>query len=218
MKTRNKIKNLVLVASALVLSFTLTAPSALAAKDTNKDKDRTKIEQKDVNKKETKDKKEDNKETKDKKEYKKEGKDKKDDKNKKEEANDGVKDPIKEAQENGEKDVEQIYPVYIKYNGISALDYVSEDTLNKLYKIIGDNQDKTFLTADEEDVVVFDSNNMYKLNNKIVKEFKEVLTIKSAPNLYKSFRYYKGTDTLELISAIVTAVVVAVLFFKIVTK
>ena len=192
MKLKIILKRTTSLVAALALVGTFAVSGQVQAKSDSKDT--KKIEQSEEKKEVKKEEKKEEKKV-DKKEDKKEKNKvdavtKADEKHKKDNKED--LDPVEKAQKESEENgVDRIYPVYIKHDGVSSLDYLDEETLNKLYKIIADNQDETFLTADEEDVIIFDSNNMYKLNKKIVSEIEKVLNSDNAPNLTKSLNYSK---------------------------
>lgn len=140
------------------------------------------------------------------------------------------KDNSKVKPDNKAQEMEQIYPVLICWseNGTNTTinEYVNEKTLDKLYKLIGDNENETYSTVDDTNIISFDSQTAFKLTAKVREGIKKMADDGELKELNKAIKYTKvsneRTDTYaakpastpEIIGILSLAFIVMLAFYK----
>lgn len=91
---------------------------------------------------------------------------------------------VKEVQEKmDQRETQNVYPILVVYNGSSSVDYLTEDELNTIYKVIADNIDSTYLTTDSDDIISFDQSTNYKITKELKKKLEKMFAEENLKNM-----------------------------------
>lgn len=91
---------------------------------------------------------------------------------------------VKEVQEKmDQRETQNVYPILVVYNGSSSVDYLTEDELNTIYKVIADNIDLTYLTTDSDDIISFDQSTNYKITKELKKKLEKMFAEENLKNI-----------------------------------